>query len=345
MNPEAGPSVKSRIAHSRIVRSVVLYGIAAAALYWVFRDVNAGELRRDISHICWPLALLGMVVDIGRYIAQSIRWKFLLAPLGKISFVQTFKALYAGIFLNLVLPLRMGEVARAYLASRLCGAAFPSVVSTLIVEYIIDGMWLAIGIGAVALAVPMPTNILVAARILGIAVLAAVALFVFFVFFRASESVFTGLRGSTLGLVHRLLTFLDTIRSGLRVVGTSGLFWASLGVSSFDFLFHIVAFWIILIAYGITLPFYAAAMILLFIFVGLIIPNAPSNVGTFQFLCKLGLMLFRVDATKAAGFSVVFFIIVLVPQVIIGCISFVNCGERLFEIKNHLASLRFSPKR
>jgi hypothetical protein len=97
-------------------------------------------------------------------------------------------------------------------------------------------------------------------------------------------------------------------------------------------------------AYGIVVPFYVAATILLFIFVGLIIPNTPSNVGTFQFLCKLGLVLFGVDATKAAGFSVVFFLVVLAPQVVIGCISFVNTGERLFEIKNRLSALTLSPK-
>jgi hypothetical protein len=345
MNGTAPSSGKQGLARSNVFRSAMLYCIAAGALYWVFRDVHLHELRRDMLDICWPLAFLGMAVDVGRYVTQSIRWKFLLRPLGAISFAKTFKALYAGIFLNLVLPLRMGEVARAYLASRYSGARFPSVVSTLFAEYLIDGIWLAVGIGGVALAVPLPSNVLVAARILGVAVLAAVSLFVFFVFFRMSESVFAA-RGSGKGFgpVRRLLAFLDTIRIGLRVVGRSRLFWASLGVSAFDFAFHIVAFWIIMIAYGITLPFLVASAILLFVFVGLIIPNTPSNVGTFQFLCKLGLMLFGVDATKAAGFSVVFFVLVLIPQVVIGSIAFVRSGERLFEIKNRLASLKLSAK-
>jgi glycosyltransferase 2 family protein len=345
MNRTPAPPEKSTFAKGNVVRTAALYVIAAAALYWVFRDVDVRELKRDLLNICWPLALLGMAVDVGRYIAQSIRWRFLLKPVGNISFAKTFKALYAGIFLNLILPLRIGEAARAYLASRFSGARFPIVVSTIFVEYLIDGIWMAAGIGAVGLIVPLPANVLLAARILGIVMLAAVSLFVFFVVFRGSESIFTaGIPGRKFGPVRQIALFLDTIRSGLRVVGRSGLLWASLGVSSLDFLFHIVAFWIIMIAYGITLPFDVAAAILLFVFVGLIIPITPSNVGTFQFLCKLGLMLFGVDATKAAGFSVVFFLIVLVPQAVIGCIAFVRSGERLWEIRSAIASHRLSAK-
>jgi|WetSurMetagenome_2_1015567.scaffolds.fasta_scaffold10875_4 glycosyltransferase 2 family protein len=322
------------------LRTVLIYGVAAAALYWVFRDVKIGELRRDLLNICWPLAVLGMAVDVGRYVTQSIRWRFLLEPIGRISFGKTFKALYAGVFLNLILPLRMGEAARAYLASRFSGARFPTVVSTMFVEYIIDGIWMAAGIGVTALFVTLPANVALAARILGIVMLAVVALFVFFVVVRGSESLFTGVPGRRFGPVRRLTRFLDTIRGGLRVVGRSNFLWASFAVSSFDFLFHIVAFWILMIAYGINLPFEVAAAILLFVFVGLIIPTTPSNVGTFQFLCKLGLMLFGVDATKAAGFSVVFFVLVLLPQAAIGCVAFLMSGEKLWEIRSALASLR-----
>jgi hypothetical protein len=345
MNGKAPSPRKPFFTKSATVRSVALYCVAAAALYWVFRDVDLARLWKDLLHVSWPLALAGMFVDIGRYMTQTIRWNCLLTPLGRISAARTFKALYAGIFLNLILPFRMGEIARAYLGSRYSGASFPAVVSTLFAEYLIDGIWLAVGIGAVALAVPLPSNVVLAARILGIAVLVAVALFVFFVFFRISESVFTaGIPGQEFKPVRAFVSFIDTIRTALRVVGRSGLFWVSLSVSSLDFLFHIAAFWIIMSAYGIPLPFYVAAAILLFVFVGLIIPNTPSNVGTFQFLCKLGLILFGVDATKAAGFSVLFFIIVLIPQALIGCVAFVRSGERLFEIRNHIASLRLSMK-
>lgn len=346
MNESPSLLKKPFFLNTNAFRTALVYCIAAAALCWVFHDVNFGSLKKEFFNIVWPLAILGMVVDIGRYITQSIRWNLLLRPFGKISLFKTFQALYAGIFLNLILPLRVGEVARAYLASRFADARFPSVVSSMFVEYLFDVIWLAVGIGAIALAVPLPGNVMLAARILGVVVLAAVALFVFLLFFRTSDkpSAAAGPASRPGRLVGSILSFLNTIRKGLQVIGRSGRFWVSLFVSAFDIVFHIVAFWILMHAYGIHQPLIVAAAILLFIFVGLIVPNAPSNVGTFQFLCVLGLLAFGVDKTTAGGFSVFFFVIVNIPQVVIGWLAFMKSGEKLNEILARIALLRLSSK-
>jgi uncharacterized protein (TIRG00374 family) len=344
MNESPPLSKKPFFLNTNAVRTALVYCIAAAALCWVFHDVNIGGLKKEFFNIVWPLAILGMVVDVGRYITQSIRWNLLLRPFGKISLLKTFQALYAGIFLNLILPLRVGEVARAYLASRFANARFPSVVSSMFVEYFFDVIWLAVGIGAIALVVPLPGDVMFAARILGVVVLAAVALFVFLLFFQTSDkpAAAAGPVSRPGRLIGSILSFLDTIRKGLQVIGRSGRFWVSLFVSAFDIVFHIVAFWILMHAYGIHLPFIVAAAILLFIFMGLIIPNAPSNVGSFQFLCVLGLLAFGVDKTTAGGFSVFFFVIVNIPQVVIGWLAFMRSGEKLNEIRTRIASLRLS---
>jgi uncharacterized membrane protein YbhN (UPF0104 family) len=323
--------------------NVAGYILAAAALYWVFHDVNIPVLERDISHVNWWLACLGVFVDMGRYFAQSLRWSLLIRPVARISYARTFQSLYTGIFLNLILPLRMGEVARVFLASRFSGADFPSVFSTLITEYLIDGIWLAAGIGAIALALPLPPQVAEAARILGVAVLAAVAGFLFFVL-RGAHVAVPG-RGRKLWKPARMLfSFVGIMRISIRRIGRSGAFWLAFLVSSLDIMFHALAFWIVLAAYGIHLPLITATAILLFIFVGLIIPNAPSNVGSFQFLCVIGLLAFGVDKTSAGGFSVLFFILITIPQVVVGWAMFSRSGERLYDIKGRLAALRLSMK-
>jgi hypothetical protein len=141
-----------------------------------------------------------------------------------------------------------------------------------------------------------------------------------------------------------MFSFIRIMRTSIRLIGRSGVFWIAFVVSAFDIIFHIAAFWIILIAYGINLPLITAAAILLFVFVGLIIPNAPSNVGSFQFLCVLGLLAFGVDKSSAGGFSMLFFILVNIPQVAIGWIMFSRSGESLHGIKKRLAALRSSLK-
>jgi glycosyltransferase 2 family protein len=348
MNIESSNPSKKRILNSRTLRSAGGYAVAVIALYWVFHDIKFSMLTREFTHVKWELALLGMCIDVGRYMTQSIRWRLLMLPVGRISIGRTFQALYAGIFLNLLLPLRMGEVARVHLASHFSGARFPTIVSSVFAEYLIDGVWLAVGIGAVALAVPLPKDVLIAARLLGIAVLVAVSAFIFFLFYKKEETYCPDANGQERRHPWKplrfLVSFLDTIRRGIMLIGRSPLFWPAFAVSAFDIGFHIVAFWIIMISYGINLSFITAAGILLFVFVGLIIPNAPSNVGSFQFLCVLGLLAFGIDKTTASGFSVLFFVLVNIPQVVIGWIAFSRSGEKLYEIRHHIASLRMVMK-
>lgn len=326
-----------------VLGTIIGYAVAAAALFWVFHDVNIPVLRREFAHVNWLLAAAGVLVDMGRYVTQSFRWCLLLRSVGKISVARTFQSLYAGIFLNLLLPLRMGEIARVYLASHYSGASFPSVLSTIITEYLIDGIWLASGIGAIALVIPLPVQVANPARVLGAMVLIAVTLFLFFVFRKTDDEPRKSGNGQWKQL-RFILSFINNMRRSISRIGRSVTFWPALGISAFDILFHGVAYWIILVAFGIHLPLVTAMAILLFIFVGLVIPNTPSNVGSFQFLCVVGLMAFGVDKTTAGGFSVLFFVLVTIPQVVLGWIMFSLSGHRLYDIKDRLLSLRNSTK-
>jgi len=57
-------------------------------------------------------------------------------------------------------------------------------------------------------------------------------------------------------------------------------------------------------AYGLGLSFWVGAAVFLILHFGTALPNAPSNVGTYQFFTVLGLTLFGIDKTTATGFSV-----------------------------------------
>lgn len=332
---------------SGIARTIAGYLIAAGALFWVFHDVNFPLLKKEFSDIRWPLAFLGMIVDVGRYVTQSVRWNLLLRSLGKISVAKTFQALYAGIFLNLVFPLRIGEIARAYLASRYCCVRFPSIVSSLFAEYLFDGIWLALAIGVIAMFVPLPKEVVGSARVLGAVILLALCLFLVLLFYKKRLTLsknFVNRSGVfSVKPVYDIFLFFHRIRNGLQTIGRSRFFLLSFAISCIDLGFHLLAFWIVMVAYGIHLPFFSAAAVLLFVFVGVIIPNAPSNVGTFQFLCVVGLMAMGIDKTQASGFSVLVFVMVNIPQVIIGWLAFSKSGHTLFEIRQTIGSLKLKP--
>jgi urea transporter len=79
-------------------------------------------------------------------------------------------------------------------------------------------------------------------------------------------------------------------------------------------------------SYGLHLPFSAALVVLLVINLGVSLPNAPANVGAYQFFCVLGLTVFQVDRTTATGFSIFGFLALTFPFVFLGFAALMRSG-------------------
>lgn len=78
-------------------------------------------------------------------------------------------------------------------------------------------------------------------------------------------------------------------------------------------------------------------IVFLIVHIGTAIPNTPANVGTYQFFCVVGLTLFGVEKTLAAGFSLVVFIILTIPIWALGFLALSRSGTTLYEIKSQMS--------
>lgn len=76
--------------------------------------------------------------------------------------------------------------------------------------------------------------------------------------------------------------------------------------------------WLLLAAYRIDLSYLQAAGLFALITVGTFLPGAPGEVGTWQFFCALGLALFGVAESEAAGFCLVAYVFWTLPPMLIG---------------------------
>lgn len=73
---------------------------------------------------------------------------------------------------------------------------------------------------------------------------------------------------------------------------------------------------------------------------GTAIPGAPSNIGTYQFFCVVGLTLFGVDKTLATGFSVVVFFLLTLPLWALGLLAVSRSGTTLPALRDQIRKLR-----
>lgn len=314
-------------------RSAFGYLLAAGGLIWVLHDVHPGRLRSSFSHLDWRWIALAIVCDILSYICQGIRWRKLLMPIGEISLLRAAQAIYAGLFTNEVLPMRMGELVRAYLVSRWTAVKFVTVIPSLLVERLFDAIWLVIGIGLTAFFVPLPKTLLRAADFLGAGVVTASALLFYFISRQHSQS--SNQSPPETGFIASLI---EKLSSGLRGIGRTREFYSSFAWSAWLLVFQALAFSLVMLGFGLYLSFWIGIAVFLIVHLGTAIPNAPANIGSYQFFTVFGLTLFGVDKTLAAAFSLVVFVLLTAPLWALGFLALSRSGASLSSIRREIGA-------
>jgi len=313
------------------------YFLAGPALAWVLHGVHFRELVARMAGINWWWIPIAVLFDITGYYCQGWRWKLLLEPRGSISSLRATQGIYAGLFTNEVLPMRFGEVVRAHLVSRWLSVDFLQVVPSMAVERLLDGIVLAAAIALAAIFTPLPPDLVRGAEILGLCVLAGVAAFVYLVVGRPAEVAI-----QHPGMFRRMVRELG---SGLQAIGRSQRrFHTALFFSALKLLFGMLAYWLVMVGFRLHLAIWSGALVFLILTLGTALPNAPANVGTYQFFTVVGLTLFGVDKTTATGFSFVVFLLLTVPLWLLGFFALARSGHTLAQIKQTFNRPRTAPQ-
>jgi uncharacterized protein (TIRG00374 family) len=326
---ERGP-VRQR--HSGLKRALA-YAFGLACLIWVFHDIDPRRLLAAMSIGNWWFIALAIIVDILTFVLQGLRWKLLLAPVGRLSSLRATQAIYAGLFTNELVPLRFGELVRAFLVSRWLSTPFASVLPSIVVERFLDAVWLAAAIGLAAMLVPLPNEFIAAGYALGCIVLLAAALFLWLVY-RGAKGSQRDARSSPSRLVRSASRFASGFASGLRDIGKPQRIALAALLSAGMLACQVLALWFILLGCRIPLSLSAGAIILLMVRLGTAIPNAPANIGSMQFFTVLALGLFGVGKTIAAGFSITYFLVLTIPLWVIGLFAISNAGINIAAIRS-----------
>ncbi|HMB28033.1 MAG TPA: lysylphosphatidylglycerol synthase transmembrane domain-containing protein [Blastocatellia bacterium] len=318
-------------------RYAVGWLLAAAGLVWVLHDVHLSRLARQLAGIDWRLVALAMVCDLLSYLVQAVRWQLLLEPVGKINLLQAMQAIYAGLFTNEVLPMRPGEFVRSYIASRWMGAGFVTILPSIILERLFDGVWIATGIGLAAIFAPLPEDLIEAGETFGAVVALFVVLFIYLVLRRPRRGGRPADRGMPRWKPLRAIAGLfRRLSEGLREASRTKEFYLAFALSLPFLALQAITLWLIMLGYGLRLSFWVGVAVYVIVSLGTALPNTPANVGSYQFFAVLGLTLFGVDKTSATGFSLVAFTLLSLPLLIIGFLALSRSGMSLAAIREEL---------
>jgi glycosyltransferase 2 family protein len=307
-----------RLTWARAIWGLLIGGVG---LWLAFRGTEVGDLVQAIRRVDVPLTLLALG-STGLTLAVSTwRWRLLFHPRRRdLAFAPLFRALVVGQMINIVSPLRVGELARAYVLSEGTGLSKAHVLATLAVEKVLDlvlfGLAIALLIGLMAL--PEGVRVRSSAQ-LGIRGAALVALWFSARFglplARAIERRLPPLpprlRGAARLTVHRFVEGLTALRQP-RLGAT--LFALSIVVLACSTSTNYLLF----LAFGFAVPAWAAIFLLVLLQVGSVPPSLPGKIGVFNYLVVVGLGAFGIGRADALSYSIVLYAVALLPKVVLG---------------------------
>ena len=312
------------------------YGLAAACLVWVLHDFHIVRALHQLANVDWRWVVLGMTFDVISYGIQGLRWKFLLTPFGKVPLSRAIRSVYAGLFANLLFPLRPGEVLRSYLLSNSENIRMGRVLGSVAVERLVDLVIATASLAVVSLFVDLPRRFKRVADTLGIITLVLLTIVVILILYLeirlGSNSTPETFDRRRKGRVMRALI-------ALHAMGTAPSFYPAVLTSVLMPFSQVVALWAMMQSYGLHLSFLAAVVVLLIINLGVSLPNAPANVGSYQLFCVLGLSVFQVEKTTATGFSFFALIALTFPFVFLGFAALVRSGLSLQSMRERVTHL------
>ncbi|MBY0506176.1 MAG: flippase-like domain-containing protein [Bryobacteraceae bacterium] len=304
------------------------YALAVAALMWVFHDVDWRVISAQVGQMQLWWLVPAVLCDVLSYVCEGQRWSLLLRSVAPLPLWRAVQAIYAGLFTNEILPLRAGEVVRAYLGSRWSGAAIPELLPSMAVGRLLDGVWMGVGCALLVHFVALPANLAWAGEAIGLLMLLLVAVFVGLAW-RPPRWV-AAWRMQPDSAVRQMV---GRVLGGIGEIGLNR-HWPAAAVYSLGLsVLQAGAFWFVMESAGLGLSFAAGAAVFLIVKLGTAVPNAPANVGSFQFFTVLGLQLFGVEKSAAAAFSVVVFLVLTLPLWALGYVAIANCGVHWAELR------------
>jgi uncharacterized protein (TIRG00374 family) len=302
--------------------AVVFYGTDFVTIGAIFRTA-------DYVYLFPALALYFVGVAV-----RAVRWHLLLRSIRTVPVGRLFQITVIGYMANDLLPLRIGELVRAYVLGETEGISKTSTLVTIVLERVFDGVTMLVFIAAASLFLPLQDNVR-ALLVVGGILFALVAILLVSV---------AGLRERLDHLIHRVLARLperwaprglkmvDSFFHGLSVLRRPQYALGALVLSVAAWLFEAAMYAVLARSFAIDLQYPVFVLTTAVANLVTIVPSTPGYVGVFDAPVKSILTLFGVEPNTAASYTLLLHAALIVPVVVLGLVFTSRMGLSLGQI-------------
>jgi uncharacterized protein (TIRG00374 family) len=335
-------------------RAVVVSLLAFALMAWFLRGASLADVWQRLQDVRPDLLVGSLLAVVVVFVARTIRWRYLLSPLGPTRFGVVFRTTVIGFGALGLLPVRVGDIIRPYLLARREGLPLSSALATIVMERVLDLVavlvLLAVYVWGFASEAELSAGLMRAIEIsAAIAASVAVALLVI-MWVLASHPERIGVMAAA---VARVLPGRLSARVGELATAFSNGFAAARDlrklalavVWSFPVWLAIAAqAWTVTIAFGIPMPYAGTFLLQSMLVIGVAVPT-PGGVGSFHEAYRLGVTtFFGASNDQAIAAAIVTHAVSFVPPVVFGILFMAQDGLSLGRLGEMASSAREKEK-
>ncbi len=310
------------------LKILVGFAITALALWLSFRKLDLEVLKKTFFQVNFFWVILALVNTILTVYALGWRWRILLKPEGKIPLSSLFRLNIISQYTNIIMPARLGEVVRSYLASKQYKISGAYVVGTVAIEKFLDF------IVFVSLWILVPTFFSMQKEVKGykIALFFSILATLILVLIIWQPKIFLKLISFLSRLLpknsrQRVINFLE---QGIEAFGLLKRAKTLLLVVALTFGFivgQVLTNFFLFKAFHLRLSFWVGLVVLLAIQVGNIPPSVPGKIGIFEYAVILALSVFAISKSQALSYGIMLHVVAYLPKILLGFIFIATMKE------------------
>jgi uncharacterized protein (TIRG00374 family) len=319
--------LNTRLFARRVLPALLGVGASLGLLWWALRGVSTADILHHVSQAEIVPLTVAVILATLTFPIRLIRWRILLRdeagqhyPAGPL-----WHAVALGFMANNILPLRAGELVRSYTAARLAQIRFTTVLSSVAVERIFDGLTIVALLTVALLSPDLPRSVKVGgvsvadlARMGGL--VGGLALLVAILILAAPLAAERMVRRVVPWprAAARLVNLIEGVRQGLVVLRAPGrlvlvVFW-----SFVLWLVNALAFYVGFAAFDIPVSYFGALLMQGLLVLGISIPSTPGFFGPFEAVIVAVLALYGVPSGAAFSYAISFHITTFIPITLLG---------------------------
>ncbi len=332
---------------SRVPKIAFVVVLTLVLLYFFGRTVNWKDVPAQIADVSVPLFLLAIPLFVLSFVTRALRWNVLVVREKiDVRFRNLVGANIVGFTVSFIFPGRLGELVKPLYLARKEDLRPGFAVGTVVVERFFDITTMCFLLGLFLISRPLfaaswPIGEEAGRRlgilgIIGIGIAAAVLVIILLLYFyreRAMRVVAFLLKPFPEKARKAIPALLGEFIDGLRFFRS----WTQLALyavlSLIVWLGITLFYWVFLAAYHIHVPYFLVIPYVFLTAVGASIPT-PGMVGGFHYFSKLGMvLLFGLEAGRAAGVTLVFHAVQIAVTCALGYAILAREGLTLLQLK------------